>query len=136
MNHDGHFHTHDHCPNDFESQNRHKFRSVKNEDNDKVPSGNCAIQSDYDDSFLKMKGQLENGDGNALEETDYHFVVNDIGGGKVNILSVKENKYLKLDGHHAKATANSDCGNPCHFTVEELSEPIISDTSGMLMKTI
>ena len=134
MHDDGHFHTEDHCSNDFKSQNRHKFRSVKNEDNDKVSSGKCAIQSVHDDSFLKMKNQLENGEDDAIDETDYQFVVTDIGGGKVNILSVKENKYLKLNGHHAKANSNSDCGNPCHFTVEELNEPITSDTLGILMK--
>ena len=125
---DGHFHTEDHCPNDFKSQNRHKFRVVKNKDNNKVPSGKCAIQSAYDDSFLKMTDKLEQGNDNDLDETDYQFVVKDVGSGEVSIFSVKENKYLKLDGHHAKAKENSDCGNACHFTVEEI------DTLGILMK--
>ena len=38
-----------------------------------------------------------------------------------------ENKYLKFDGHHAKALENSDCGDNCHFTINEL------DITGILI---
>ena len=134
LNTDGHFHTEDHCPADFKSQDRHKFRSLGNEDNDEVLPGKCAIQSAYDDSFLKIMDnqQLEQGtrDEDDLEEEEYQFVVKDVGSGKINIFSVGENKYLKLDGHHAKAKESIDCGNACHFTIEQL------DTPGTLMKTI
>jgi hypothetical protein len=119
----GHLHTEDHCPGDFKSQNRPKFRSVTNEDNGNVPSGKCAIQSAYDDSYLKIGGdKLERGDKDDLVEEDYKFVVNDVGNGKVNIFSVGKNKYVKLAGHDAKANSNSDCGNDCRFTIEGLSE--------------
>ena len=85
---DGHIHLgEDHCPDDFESQNRHMFRSVKHEDNQLVPVGNCAIQSAYDDSFLLMAGELKKGDRNDPDRTEYHFEANDVGGGKVNMFS-------------------------------------------------
>ena len=126
----GHIHTESHCPNDFKTTNKHQFHSIKNEDIGNVPSGKCAIKSGFDDSFIRTKNtQLEAGDDNSPDDNEYHFVVNDVGNGKVNIFSVEEEKYLKLDGHHAKAKESSDCGENCHFTIEEIVQP--SDSEGM-----
>ena len=131
LNDDGHLHTEDKCPNNFKTNNRHKFRLVKSEDNGNVPSGKCGIQSAFDDSFLMTKGgkgQLERGDSGSLENADYHFAVNDVGNGKVNIFSIGKNKYMKKEGHHAKSKENSDCGETCRFTFEDFAPP------GMLSK--
>ena len=131
---DNHFHTNSHCPSDYESTKKHEFVLVTNADNNEVPSGKCAIKFGYDNSFFKYQGKVEgdstffNGDGRYL------FVVTSVGNGKVNILSVSENKYLKVDGHHAKARESSDCGNDCQFTVEEVVTTVYEppESSGTL----
>ena len=124
----GHIHTESHCPDDFKTTNKHQFHSIENEDNANVPSGKCAIKSGFDDSFIRTKDtQLEAGDSNSPDDNEYHFVVNDVGNGKVNIFSVEEDKYLKLEGHHAKAKEGSDCGENCHFTIDEVVQPSNSE---------
>ena len=37
------------------------------------------------------------------------------------MFSVAEQKFLKFDGHHAKAKADSDCGESCHFFIEDIT---------------
>ena len=143
MNTDGHLHTEDHCPDDFKSENRHIFHAVTGEDDDDVRDGKCAIQSAHDDSFLRTKGnggQMEKGDNENPHESEYHFVVTYVSSAKVNIFSVGEDKYLKLDGHHAKAKAKENCGDACQFTIEEevsaSDYPQVPDPQGILKNEI
>ena len=134
---DNHLHTTSHCPSDYLTTKKHEFALVTNTDNNDVPSGNCAIKFGYDNSFFKYTDKVVGDSGSSLSQSAYHFVATSVGNGKVNILSVDKNKYLKLDGHHAKATESSDCGNDCQFTVEEIevaadNEP--PESSGILIK--
>lgn len=119
---EGHIHTESHCPNDFKSTSKHKFRSVKNSEDPDVPSGKCVIQSVFDDSYIRTSNeQLEAGIDPSPKWEAYHFEVTDVGHGKVSIYSVKRNKFLRVDGHHAKAKENTDCGDRCHFIIEEIN---------------
>ena len=119
----GHIHTESKfkCPEAFKQDNKHIFHSIGNEDNANVPLGICVIRSEFDDSFIRTKGtQLEAGDDNSPDHNRYHFVVTDVGNGKVSIFSVEADKFLRLEGHHAKANEVSDCGENCHFAIEQI----------------
>ena len=117
----GHIHTESHCPKDFKSTNKHKFHSIKNGDDSNVPSDKCGIQSVFDDSFIRTKdNQMEAGTSKSPNGDVYHFKVNEVGNGKFTIVGVKMNKFVKQDGHHAKVVEDSDCGESCHFIIEEI----------------
>ena len=106
---------------------------MTNTDNTDVPSGKCAIKYS-DNTFFKVEGngEVKSGSVSSLSQNTYHFVVISIGNEQVNIFSDNKNKYLTLDGHHAKATGSYNCGDACKFTVEEIvSAPVSS--SGILL---
>jgi hypothetical protein len=137
---DNHFHTNSHCESDIESTKKDQFVLVTNADNSDVPSGKCAIKFVYDNTFWKVTDKVVGDSGSSLTQSAYHFVVTSIGNGKVNIVSATNNKYLNLDGHHAKATGTVvNCGDGCKFTVEEIvSAPVYDppESSGTLFKGI
>ena len=117
---DNNLHVQSNCPTDFQTTNRHLFVVVTSADNTDVPTGQCAIKFFHDNTFFESDGgKVKSGSGSSLSSENYHFVVNNVGNGIVNIFSGRYNKYLKLDGHEAAATEDSDCGDDCHFTVEE-----------------
>ena len=131
----GKIHAESHCPGDFIITKKHQFRSINNDDDANVPPGQCAIQSVFDDSFIEINGdKLEAGSDSSPNGDKYHFEINDVGGGKVSIFSVKKNKYLKKEGHHAKAKESSDCGETCHFTIEEIDQ--IENSAGEIVNLI
>ena len=117
---DNHIHIEPHCNDDFKRRNLHVFQSIKNEDNSNVPLGICRIKTSTG-LFLKLKkDQLEAGRKITSAGAQYQFIINLVGNQNVTIFSVAKQKFLKLDGHHAKAKDVSDCGKSCHFTIEEI----------------
>ena len=123
----GHIHTESNCPKDFKDNDQHIFRSIKNKNDANVPIGMCAIRSQFDYSLICTTSKhLEAGKENSPIHDGYLFMVNDVGNGKFSIFSVEANKFLKQDGHHAKPMEYSDCGENCHFTIEEIVYPINS----------
>ena len=117
---DNHIHIEPHCNDDFKRRNLHVFQSIKNEDSSDVPLGPCMITTS-NGLFFKLKtDQLEAGRKITGAGDQYKFMVNHVGNQTVNIFSVVKQKFLKLDGHHAKAKEDSDCGKSCHFTIEEI----------------
>ena len=118
---DNHIHIEPHCNEDFKRRNHHVFQSIDHEDNSNVPKGQCRIKTS-NGLFLKLKkDQLEAVRKIVSAGDQYQFVVNYIENQTVSIFSVAKSKFLKLEGHHAKAKADSYCGEPCHFIIEEIN---------------
>jgi hypothetical protein len=151
LDYDGHLHTEDRCRGSFKSENRHEFHAITGEYDYGVPNGKCAIQSAYDDSFLKTNGRrgqlgsqssmpggkLVQGDNNYLNDSDYHFIVTYVGADKLNIFSVGKGKYLRRDRIHAIANETSNCGVACQFIIEEeVSASTALESQGIPKKEI
>ena len=135
---DTHLHTESHCPSGFVSTGRHKFVLVTNNDDSSVPSDKCALKFAYDNTFWTYQGNkvVSNGSPSSTEKSLY--TITHQGSGKVTIFDESESKFLKLDGHHAKANSATNCGADCLFFVEDLtpladSNELPKETSGMII---
>lgn len=151
---DGHLHVNEnekYCPSNFQSSNRHKFDVVTNADDSVIPPKMCAIRSSYDNSYLQLDDKYLLTDkadvANTLVGNAKYFFASDSGSGKVTIFNFQAEKYLVKDGYHIRATTNVDCGNDCHFILENLSSattatptntgvifPSLSTPTGLLIK--
>ena len=114
------------CPSDFKSTGSHRFYVVSHADNSLIPPKKCAIRSGYDNSYLEVdydhkEIRSRKIDGNsALEGNENYFVANDVGDGKVTIFNFLDERYVAKDGRHLVAKEIKDCGNHCHFILEDL----------------
>lgn len=106
----------------------------------------CAIKFSDDNSYLTLKdhakGEIrKTNEDNTPGSKDRYFLAADAGSGsgKITIFNVGNQKYLKKDGHHAHANADTNCGDECHFTIGDISTaaPTTSAptiTTGLLIK--
>ena len=110
------------CPSDFKTTNSHIFHTLTSKDDDLIPDGKCVIRASNTNDELKV---LENGGIQFVPEksvgnNNRYFQAADVGGDKVTIINFRENKYLKSGESTLMAAGTSECGEDCHFVLENI----------------
>ena len=112
------------CPSDFKATHSHVFFTLTSNDDNLIFEGKCVIRaSNTNDELIVLdNGRIQSVvQENAVGNSNRNFQAVDVGSDRVSILNFRENKYLKSEESTLRATGTLECGEDCHFILENIN---------------